>query len=618
MIINGRSRRCVWWWSKHLQDENENERVQVVKVDGLASENIHDLLCEIEAQGLGTRCKNPLWIAAINPGPKEYFSEQDRDRAREMLEQERGYQGQPYFMVEHEKKGWKHWHVIYSRIDAENMRVLPDGLDARVCHAAARRIESELGLARVIGPFDREPGTPRPPRAPEPWEMYRGMQTRIDPREIEAEVTALFRQSETGIAFKAALESQGYQLMTGNRGLLILDSAGKEHSLARRIEGVNTKELNAFMRDVDRQTLPTVEQVKDRFQERKIAGLEADHATVSREIEWEEKLARAGIEKEERERQFVEPDEKNKTQQRERGAGAGSRKRKEWPIQPPVPEPIRTSPEYHFEGAAREAGGDRSYSSPKELTGMSERIMGYVQCLWNEPKLIADKGKTLSAVLDHEGIALARVTKDEADRSHREAEFAKEIKRFAPRYKEGEIVAVTEPTLEYRRNGELMGPRPRIHKLDQKAAGTFIAVLGNPKQMQGIEATKLMLDERAEQRAERWAAIRLENATKVADLTEDLVFKPARRSLKVGKIAVRTVGKTLDAFSDAFASLFDPVLTPEQIRQGEKAKDRREAEADSTVDFARYTSDMAQQRQQQEVDREAERQRARERDARDR
>jgi len=608
----------VWWWSKHLQDENENERVRVVKIEGLASENIHDLLCEIEAQGLGTRCKNPLWIAAINPGPKEYFSEQDRDRAREILEQERGYHGQPYFMVEHEKKGWKHWHVIYSRIDAENMRTLPDGLDARVCHAASRRIENELGLEKVIGPFDRQPGTPRPPRAPQPWEMYRGMQARLDPREITAEVTELYRQSETGPAFKAALESQGYQLVTGKRGLLILDSAGNEHSLARRIDGINTKELNAFMRDVDRQALLTLDQAKAQFQERKIAGLEADRATVAHEIEWEETLARVGREKEERERQFVRPDEKDKTQKPERGAGAGSRKEKDWPIHPPIPEPIRTSPEYHFEGAAREAGGDRSYSPSKELTGMSKRIMGYVQCLWNEPKLIAEKGKTLSAVLDHEGIRLARVTKDEADRSQREAEFAKETKRFAPRYKEGEIVAVTEPTLEYRRNGEIMGELPRIHKLDQKAAATFIAVLNNPKQVQGIEATKLILDGRAEQRAANWAAIRFENATNIKDFSLKLAGKSAARTLKVGKVATRTVGKTLDAFSDAFSSLFDPVLTPDQLRQGEKAKDRREAEADSTVDFARYTSDQAQQRQQQEIDREAERQRDRERAGRDR
>ena len=446
MIINGASRRCVWWWSKHLQDEKENERVRVVKIEGLASENIYELLSEIEAQGLGTRCKNPLWIAAINPGPKEQFSEQDRDRAREILEQERGYQGQPYFMVEHEKKGWKHWHVIYSRVDTERMRVLPDGLDAKVCHAAARRIENELGLTKVIGPFDREPGTPRPARAPEPWEMYRGMQTKIDPRQIEAEVTGLFRQSETGKAFQAALESNGYQLATGERGLLILDSAGKEHSLARRIDGINTKELNAFMRDVDRQFLPTLEQAKEQYLERKISGLEADRATVRQEIDWEEALAKAAVEKEKLERRYVEPVERTTHQ-----------------------------------------GG-------------------------------REKDNSLKAERD-----------TSAGRPQREK-----------------------------------NPRP----------------IERP----GRQSTK--------------SGIKSPGAT--------------------AKGAARFVSKALDFVGGALESLAAPTLTPEQIHEGERASHQRQAEAESTIDFTKYTAEFAQQRQRQESELEAERQRHREGGGRER
>jgi hypothetical protein len=59
VIIKGRSNRCTWWWSRHLQDTEENERVSIPKIEGLASENIDDLLHEIEAQGLGLsdKCK---------------------------------------------------------------------------------------------------------------------------------------------------------------------------------------------------------------------------------------------------------------------------------------------------------------------------------------------------------------------------------------------------------------------------------------------------------------------------------------------------------------------------------------------------------------------------------
>jgi hypothetical protein len=638
MIINGRSRRCVWWWSKHLQDLTENERVRVVKVDGLASENIHDLLCEIEAQGLGTRCRNPLWIAAINPGPKEYFSEQDRDRAREILEQERGYQGQPYFMVEHEKKGWKHWHVVYSRIDAEHMRALPDGLDARVCHAAARRIENEFGLQKVIGPFDREKGTPRPARAPEPWEMYRGMQTKIDPREIEREITALFRQSETGLAFKAALESQGYQLATGKRGLLILDSAGKEHSLARRIEGTTTKDLNAFMRDVDRDGLPTVEQGKEQFQKRKVAGLEADRATVLGEIEWEEKLARAAIEKEEKERQFVEPELRN-AGSKERAAGAGSRKEerlreqeqaqetrqkavneRHWPTNP---EAVRGRA--GFEEAATKATHDQR---PDRLKGPAARLWQAWERYDTEKIVDASmSGKPVSfrppdqkdfaASLDELGYSFAVVTKDEAYRSDREFEFTRAVGRYAPCFKEGEIVLVTEQRHEYRRTGQIVVP-DRVYKLDQSLAEKFVKHLSIRGELQGIDATLKSSDLRAEKRAADRDAERMARATDIKDFSREISNDRVKGKVEIGKSAIRSISKTLTVLTDAIDSLLAPKLTPQQMHDGEIAKGRREAQAEDTIDFARYTAETAQHRQQREQELESQRQRQRERGGRER
>src|SRR5208283_3282947 len=160
--------------------------------------------------------------------------------------------------------------------------------------------------------------------------------TRIDPRDIQAEVTELRQQSKNGKAFHAALELHGYDLVTGRRGLLILDSAGKEHSLAKRAS-VTMAELNAFMRDVDRAALPTVEQAKEQYQERKIAGLEADRATVRAEIQWQEALEKAAIAKEKIERQFVEPQQRAKEGTpggREQAATTG-RQERHWPVNPP-------------------------------------------------------------------------------------------------------------------------------------------------------------------------------------------------------------------------------------------------------------------------------------------
>lgn len=97
-----------------------------------------------------------------------------------------------------------------------------------------------------------------------------------------------------------------------------------------------------------------------------------------------------------------------------------------------------------------------------------------------------------AAALEHEGMALAVVTNDEAERSHREAEFAKAVGNWAPRYGAGEIVAVS--------------PGAYVYRLDEKRTGDdraqverFFAPLDRSP-LQGIEATKAIMHERAETR----------------------------------------------------------------------------------------------------------------------
>jgi len=271
MVINGASRRNVRFWARHLLDTCENESAEVVKIHGLRARTLGDALWEMEAQARGTRCENFMWCADLNPRGDERLTEEGWERARAILERHRRYEGQPHVVIEHRKDNRVHRHVVWSRIDTTKARALPDGLDARVCHAAARDIERALGLIRTISPLDKNRPGPRPKRAPKSWEMHRGRKSGIDPRAVKAEVTALFRASENGRDLQAALEQRGYRLVRGDRrGFCILDRAGHEHSLARRLDGVTTRQLTAFMRDVDRAFLPSVAEA--RAQHRRAKG----------------------------------------------------------------------------------------------------------------------------------------------------------------------------------------------------------------------------------------------------------------------------------------------------------------------------------------------------------
>jgi hypothetical protein len=862
VIVNGGSYRAVQWWANHLQSQ-DNDRVRIVESYGLRSEEILDMLREMEAPAQGTRCENFFYQMNLNPAPGEKLSEKDWHKVREIAEKHHGFEGQPYFVVEHVKHGRGHQHIVWSRIDLENMRAISDSNDARRNHAIAREIEWKLGLQQTVGPYDREPGSPRPKRAPERWEMYRGMKTGLDPRDIKAEVTELFQQSANGRELQAALEQHGYVLVKGDRrGFVILDSAGKDHSLARRLDGVNTKELNAFMHDVDREALPSVEQGRAQYQERKIANLEADRATVRQEIEWEEALAKTAIEKEKIEGRFVAPEDRGKerpegrqekepvgTRSEERGAtpegvtrspeveGGASHTNGRDRGKQEMPENLKGAPaeiwtayqqsdnamafaaalaerglrvaivadedvrsrtgqrdereelatlismknngvwmmaqggvggltEKQFDSAQRsydnyrqrgseqvrktgkaplefdeyvtfiqDKNGDRLaelrqrfpdvehqpenkarhaaiYAEPGTFAVVNERgylyhlnerttgekpadiqkwmatldakqfqsvtatrlaieeqaghaktgrgkdpwpvnppqpekksymlfgtaaaeasrddrtedLRGAAAKVWEawrqiDPEKHAkafdalyDKGVAFSVapdpaafavVLDDKGISFARVTKDEADRSHREAEFAKAVGNYAPRFREGEIVMITEPRIEYHRDGEMTEPR-RIHGLDQSLADKFVSALGTRNQLQGIDATLQVSNQRAEQRRDDKAAERLEWATDLIDHARPRGKAEGAPAI-VGKAPARAIGGAFaigEQLTGLVFSLLGASKSPQQQerdnREAERTTDKSNAEAEQKIDFAKYTAARQQQDAQEQ------------------
>jgi hypothetical protein len=578
MVVNGASRRSVGFWAKHLANDKKNDRAELKEIRGLGATNLRDGLLEMQDDARHTRCQNFFYQANFNPCAHERLTEEQWQRAFEIFEKHRGIpEGQARIVYEHEKEGRIHRHVIWSRIDLEKMRAWPDPLDAKVCHAASREISEELGLERTISPFDKDREGPRPERAPKSYEMFRGLRSGLDPREIKSEVTRIFRDSRNGADFAAGLKQQGYELVQGDRrDYCILDSAGEVHSLARRLDGINAKQLREFMQGFQHDALPTIEQAKTRQQERLLDERQADLASVQREIAWEEALARAAIEKEKKERRFVEP-----TQEQIREQGA---REKLWPVNAPVNEKTATSPQYHIHDAAREA------TKTEQVPVMPEKLYGAAKTIWTAYNIRMWERKDGQEIpvrerdpnafkrkLEEEGIALASVTKDEADRSHREAEFARAVRSYAPSYREGEIVAVTT--------------QGHVHKLGQRTTGAeprqveqFLKTLDRT-QLLGIEATKETLRERSAQRIVEVQGFRdLLKGAKLADRFER-AGKPGRQGRamsgrdnslpKVGRMVasagIAAAGGVIEGVArtaEGILGILDPVLTPTQKLEG--------------------------------------------------
>jgi hypothetical protein len=596
MVINGASRRSVGFWTKHLANDKKNDRAELKEIRGLAAENLRDALLEMQDDARHTRCKNFFYQANFNPAPNERLTEQQWERTFEIFEKHRGIpEGTARIVYEHEKEGRVHRHVIWSRVDLENMRAWPDRLDAKVCHAASREISEELGLQRTISPYDKDRQGPRPERAPESWEMFRGLKTGLDPRDIKAEVTKIYRDSENAADFVAGLRQHGYQLVQGDRrDYCIVDPAGEVHSLARRIDGVNAKELRAFMQDIQRDSFPTVEQARAQYRERMMDERKADLAIVQREIAWEEALAKAAIEKERTEKRFVEP-----TPQEVRDKEARD---KLWPVRPPSSEQAKTSPRYHFDDTAREA------TSPEPEPVMPENLKGTAARIWNDYHQ-SDSARAFVAALDEHQISLASVTEKEAERSQINADFAREVHRFAPRYRAGEIVAVTEQGYVYKLSQRTTGDERRDVKKFLKSI--------DRTQLQGIEDTKTTLKSRAEERThevqsfrERLRAgneaSRLEQAQKPGRQGSNMGHGRDKVSPRIERIATTVSLAAIDgAFSvadklaDGLLGIFDPVLTPQQKLKGEISTREREADAQERVNLSDYAAERAAQRQQQ-------------------
>jgi hypothetical protein len=281
MVINGASRCARAWWANHLQDAKKNDRVTVIEFRGLMHENIDDALREMEAVSLGTRCKNYFYQANINPRADETLTSEQWQHAVDRLEKNLGFEGLPRFVVEHEKGGRTHRHVVFSRIDPDLMIARSDSLTARIHEQTSRELEIEFNLERGHSVLTADRGFIRPERGPEKWEIFRGQASAIDPKHVARQVRELYAQADTGQAFAAALDDAGYTLCRGDkRGFCILDHAGDVHSLARRV-GVKAAEFKAFMRGVDLNALPSVDHARQQRRSLTDRGIDRERKEVT-------------------------------------------------------------------------------------------------------------------------------------------------------------------------------------------------------------------------------------------------------------------------------------------------------------------------------------------------
>lgn len=436
MIIKGGAAGSVGFWSQHLQRQKENDanpnvndRVTVREISGLLSNTVEGALREMQAVASGSRSEgNFMYQANINPRDHERLTPEQFKKAVDTLEKQLGLEGHQRIVVEHEKKGRVHQHVIWNRVDVDTLRVKDIGGNYAAHELAAEKLEREFGLERSPKPhLDLAAYQERRDRG-KPFdisEIRASQKTGIDPQQIKAELTDLWRKVDSGKAFTAAIEERGYILAQGDRrNFCIIDHAGTAHSLARRIEGAKAKDINERLADIDRDKLPTVDAARDAQREKYPTSAQAQEA-------W-----------------------------RARVGGADH---------------------------ARQQEQQQAKPEAQRDTKPNNQTISDIRKAWEQ----SPNGAGFVAAMHDQGYRVARVTLDEARQSERDAAFAKEVGNFAPRYQAGEIVILNERGRVYRLDGKTTGADlEAIGKFNVEMQSGDLPGIGDAKQAAVAEREK--------------------------------------------------------------------------------------------------------------------------------
>lgn len=283
MIIKGKSRGGAASLAKHLNNAEKNERVTLGGLRGVLSDTLEGALQEMQDIASGTRCKNGMYHAQVSPDPTETMTPEKWARSIEALEENLGLNANhPRAIVFHEKNGREHAHIVWGRIDPENMRAWHDGHNYQKHEETSRQLEQEFNHARVKGAFTREGEEARPERTPKHWEMQQGERLNIDPLKVREEIKTIFEQADNGRSFAAALDGAGYTLAQGRgNSFAVLDHEGGIHTLSRTL-GLKVAEIGQRLDGINREALPTVEAVREQLAETRAAAPEIEATRTRR------------------------------------------------------------------------------------------------------------------------------------------------------------------------------------------------------------------------------------------------------------------------------------------------------------------------------------------------
>jgi len=158
----------------------------------------------MEAVASGARSARHFYHASINTRADEVMTAEQWQQSVDRLERELHLTDQPRAVVAHVKEGRAHVHVVWSRIDLETLKAIPDSHNYRRHELVARELERAFGHAKVQGAHIDRAGE-RPDRTPSHAEMQQAERSGLDPAAAKTQITEIWNRTDSGKAFAAAM-----------------------------------------------------------------------------------------------------------------------------------------------------------------------------------------------------------------------------------------------------------------------------------------------------------------------------------------------------------------------------------------------------------------------------
>ncbi len=254
MILVGNRRGSAVDLAAHLMNDLDNEHIQVHELRGFLANDLEGAFREAYAISKGTRCKKPFYSLILSPPETENVSVEAFEAAIAMIEQKLGFVGQPRAVVFHEKKGRRHAHCVWSRIDTEHMWAIDPYQDRLHLNEIGRELFLEHGWNMPPGLRRKEDADPLNYSHAQHQQAKR---VGFDPTELKRLFAECWQRSDSKASFSQALKEHGFILARGDRrGHVAVDAHGEIYAIARWV-GAKTKEVRARLGPPE--DLPSVE-----------------------------------------------------------------------------------------------------------------------------------------------------------------------------------------------------------------------------------------------------------------------------------------------------------------------------------------------------------------------